>query len=71
MQERNDPHLFPVDKEEADNLVKSCYLKESRHGIRLHNAYQFLLLCSSFSLLVNFSFEEFKNAFDHTLIEYH
>lgn len=45
MQERNDPHLFPVDKQEVDNLVKSCYLKESRRGICLHNARQFLLLC--------------------------
>lgn len=31
------PHLFPVDKREVDNLVKSCYLKESRLGICLHN----------------------------------
>lgn len=31
------PHLFPVDKQEVDNLVKSCYLKEGRLGICLHN----------------------------------
>lgn len=31
------PHLFPVDKQEVDNLVKSCYLKASRLGVCLLN----------------------------------
>lgn len=31
------PHLFPVDKQEVDNLVKSFYLKVSRLGICLYN----------------------------------
>lgn len=39
------PHLFPVDKQEVDHLVKSCYLKESRLGICLHNIGQLQLSC--------------------------
>jgi len=38
-------HLFPVDKQEVDHLVKSCYLKENRLGICLHNIGQLQLVC--------------------------
>lgn len=38
-------HLFPVDKQDVDHLVKSCYLKENMLGICLHNIHQLQFLC--------------------------